>query len=178
MQLTINVSGADFGVELSEILSTLSHEEKKELAKEVLIKALSEVTDTQRSIEEKETRVFQKIRSDYHSDKSKSDAELRDHYKYKELMSNMKSAKELAVKLIVDAASESFKESVRNYVDTDPKIQELRDQCNEEIKIRFPAMVQNAMVNYFASNMHMISSELMGFRSELQDMNYKIQSKM
>src|SRR5690242_10063796 len=100
MQLTLNISEADFGAELKDIMSSLSIEEKKEIAKEIFIKSLNEVTDTQRTIKEKEESVLQGVRnslSSYDKDKYTTIDQLRGHYKYKELMGTTKSLKEQTI---------------------------------------------------------------------------------
>lgn len=156
MELKLNISDADFGAELKQIIDSLTLEEKKEIAKEVMVKCLNEITDCQRTLMEKEKQVFEQIKnqmSSYDTDKSKTPEQLRTHYKYAALMLEVKSPKEEAIKEILFAATSSFKEQAKNLIDTDEKLKQLWDVTSEEIKKDFPKFIHDAMMYWFSSHL-------------------------
>lgn len=163
MQLTINVSEADFGHELKEIMDSLSLEEKKDIAREVLQKALNEVTDSQRTLREKEEGVFEKIRNSFYNEKDKQQTpeQLRTNYEYKRLMDATKSTKELALEEILKAAVVSFKELSTTMVKEDKELKKIWIAASEQIRVDFPKYVHDAVVYYFASQLDSMKAGIM-----------------
>ncbi len=180
MELKITVSEADFGAELKDILNSLSIEEKKEIAKEVLLKSLNEVTDSQRTLREKEEGVFPKIiDSLYHNhDKEKYNTPemLRTHYKYKELMGSTKSAKELAVEEIIKSATSTFRELSTKMVQEDAKLKELWDASSAQIQEDFPKYIHSAMTYYFASKLSEMQQGIQSALFESQNASFGLQN--
>lgn len=156
MQLTINVSEADFGTELKEIMNSLSQEEKKEIAKTVFLKTLNEVTDSHRTLIEKEQEVFKKIQDSlYSSSKSEYDTpeKMRKHYKYEEFMRVAKSPKEEAIAAILSTGVATFKELATQMVREDEGLKKIWNACSDQIREDFPKYIHDAMIYYFASHL-------------------------
>ena len=190
MKLEINISEADFGHELKSILDSLSIEEKKEIAKEVMIKALNEVTDNQRTLAEKEAKVFQQIIDNlgsYNDEKNKfinsNIAEKRKHYKYNDLMKNVKSAKELAYEALAKEATATFQMEAKNLIQKDEKLKLYWEETAKEIRDNFPKFIHDAMSYYFASQLSSMQSGIQqaimqsqNAASQLENINRRIGS--
>lgn len=178
MQLTINVSEADFGHELKEIMDSLSPEEKKDIAREVLSKALNEVTDSQRTLREKEEEVFVKIRKGFYNEKDKQQPaeQLRTHYDYKKLMEATKSTKELALEDILKSAVATFKELSTTMVKEDEELKKIWIAATAQIKEDFPKYVHDAVVYYFASQLDSMKNGIMSASMMAQNAAMSIES--
>lgn len=178
MELKITISEADFGAELKDILDSLSHEEKKEIAKEVMLKQLMEVTDTQRTLREKEERVFEKVKQSlygYDKDKYKTPEQLRTHYKYHELMRDTKSAKEMAVKVIINSAVSAFREHATKMIQEDEGLKKIWMAASAEIRADFPKYIQSAMTYYFASQLQNMQGSIMDASQQSMNTQFSIQ---
>jgi hypothetical protein len=178
MELKINVSDADFGHELAGILESLSPEEKKEIAKEVLLKALNETTDSQRTLREKDTKVLEKLKteiSSYERDKYTTPEQMRTHYKYKELMGQMKSAKEVAVEQIVSSAIQVFRDNASEFIKNDENLKKIWEATSSQIQEDFPKYVHDAMVGHFVAQMSSMQNSIMMALQQSQNAQFGIE---
>jgi len=164
MEVTINIDSLRGNIE--QVFESLSSEEKKELAKEVMLKVLTEALAGERLAYENilADRLYEAAKKDSYSHVNSLD-EVRQSYKFRDGMQKFKSSSERMLETITREATENFKAQVTDLVKNDPQLQQVMAVVREQFIADFPTLVQATMATYFASQMNQISQALMQVNS-------------
>lgn len=179
MKVELQIDGSQMGDTIQEVFKNLTPEQRTELAKSAMMEWLKSPIDFERCVYE--SKLIEEIRNDRHGYyKNKSDAEIRDNYDFRERVKKFRSTKEKMVEEIVAETIRSYKESVKELISKDEQIQAMLAVVREEIKKSFPAMAQDAITVWFASNMDSIATTLIqmkhndGFGSFSRDLQERL----
>jgi len=172
MKIELDVNPADLTKSLAEILGSLKPEERAAIAKETMEKWLREPYDAERQA--REAMCVEAIKAEQKGGgyRSESDSEIRSGYRFREMMRDFRSTKETMVREITGAVIEAYKANVKHVVESDPKIQAMKDEVIQVIKEKFPQSVHDAMVAWMAGSMEQMFKSTMGiehFAKRVQD---------
>jgi len=188
MQVVINIDSANFGSTVEDLFKSLTTEQKGEIAKDLIVKWLSEPSGFERAAYE-QSLIDQvkagtiKIGSSYDNVDwtKKDDNEIRGSYQFNDKMKGYKSSRERMIEDITSAASRTFSENITTLVKEDEQLKQKWEIVKEEIAKNFPAMVQSAMISYFIGNMQEIQTSMYNLRTNVDSLNYfkdNIQQKL
>lgn len=163
MKIELDVNPQDLTKSLTEILNSLTPEQKAAIAKETMEKWLREPYDAERIA--KEQSVVDAIKKDqekrgYRS--NETEQEIRGGYEFRRQMEGFRSTKAIMIKEITQAVIESYQSQVKQVVESDPKIQAMKDEVVVIIKETFPKTVHEAMMQWMASSMQKMFETTMG----------------
>lgn len=174
MKLTLNVQGSQLDDEVKELLKTLTQEQLSELALQAVTATLKDSSAKMNlSVAEgaalKELKDNRKDASSITIEALKSNRYLNQYRirdDFNELVkkhANIRTTfEEQIVKKMFEHAEKHIEESVQN----NDIIQSAIKEASNQIKNKFPEIVQNAMVMYFASQMEkmmqVVASNMMG----------------
>jgi hypothetical protein len=162
MKIELEVDPTDLAKSLKEILDTLPPADRLELARKAMESWLRDPIDAERRA--KERWAIDKIKADSGNGYGsvKNDEEARRDWRFNDLMKGFKSTKEQMIETITQEISANYKAQVKNVIESDPRIQVMKDEVVKIVKETFPAMVHDAMVTFMSSNMHMMLMSSMG----------------
>lgn len=181
MKIELDVNAAELTKSLSEILSSLTPEQRVQIATETMQRWLREPYDAERQAREAmavESVKQEMAKSGY---RQETDSEIRNGYRFRQFMEGFKSTKEVMVKEITLAVIDAYKTEVKKVVESDPKIQAMKDEVVAILKEKFPEAVHDAMVTWMASSMENMFKSTMGierFAQRVQDHQNYIQSRI
>lgn len=155
MEVKLDIDSANLGGTVQEVFNNLNTDEKKELAREVLLKFLQEPYDYERKVYEQQV-VERLKKTDYH--RNDSESQIRSSYRFREAMGSYKSQRDVMVEQIVSNTIEFFKNGIAKDLEEDEQIQKMRDEVCKYIKENFSKFVHDAMVAWFCGNMSSISN--------------------
>ena len=184
MQITLNIDSANIGGTIEQVFFALTNEEKKELARTVMLQALSTPMDAERSAFERKITdqlILETANSTYHNDRVTNVEDARRHYKYRERMSAFKSSSERMIEEITKAAIGNYKEQVTQLVKEDEQLAKMYEMVRSELVSNFPQMVQAAMTAHFASQMGQLTHGLnaaYSINANLQVLGSSIQQQL
>lgn len=161
MKIELEVDPGGVTKSLKEILDTLTPEARLELARKAMESWLREPYGLERKAHEEEVLRNLRPQRDY-SGRQETDDEIRRGYKFQEAMRGWKSTKEQMVETVTKEVTADYKAQVKAVIESDPKIQAMKEEVTKIVKETFPAMVHDAMVTFMASNMQMMLSSAMG----------------
>jgi hypothetical protein len=184
MQITLNIDSANIGGTIEQVFFALTSEEKKELARSVMLQALSTPMSAERDAFERKVvdqLIAETANETYHNNRITNVEEARKHYKYRERMAAFKSSSERMVEEITRAAIGHYKEQVTEMVKEDEQLNKLYEGIRTQMVANFPNMVQAAMASHFASQMGQLSNGIMAAYSvnaNLQNLGSSIQQQL
>lgn len=181
MKIELDVNPAELTKSLAEILGSLTPEQKLSIAKETMEKWLREPFDAERQA--REAMVIDQMKKEQETSgyRKDSEQEIRSGYRFRERMQDFKSTKETMVREITLAVIDAYKTQVKQVVESDPKIQAMKDEVIAIIKEKFPESVHDAMVTWMASSMENMFKATMGiehFAQRVQDHQNYMQSRI
>lgn len=157
MELKINVTGADFSDDLKTILATLSEEDKKDLAKQVMLEWLKSPIEYERHV--KEADVLERIR-EYEKKPSMNLEEAKKSWRWNDFMGQWKSTKEQMIAMIIAQSLTHYKELVKNLVENDEQLKKIWTEVQEVIRQNYPNYVHDATVYHFANQMDSLKNQV------------------
>jgi O6-methylguanine-DNA--protein-cysteine methyltransferase len=157
MQIVLNIDQTNIGETVEEIFRSLSDEDKKEVAKQVMLETLRKPSEVERINFENEL-IKSLIKADGYP---KTEKDARDSYAFTERRSKFKTSSERMIESISAGALVHYKELAASLVKEDPVLSDAISKMLETFKTEFPNMVQLAMSAYFASQMQGIASALL-----------------
>lgn len=161
MKIELDVDPGNLAKSVNEILATLTPEQKLDIAKQTMEKWLKEPYDFERQVKERE--VIDKLKGNRSSYRDhESEEQIRKSYEFSNAMSGFKSSKEVMLKTISEGILESYKAEIKKTVESDPKIQAMKEEVIAIIKETFPKSVHDAMVQWMASSMNTMFNATMG----------------
>jgi hypothetical protein len=166
MELTINVSGADFSGDLKMIPATLSEDDRKDLAKQVMLKWLTEPHDFERHT--KQMSALDHIRQ-RRGDPNLTLEKAKGYWEWNDYMKNYKSSRDTMITEIVSEAIKNYQALSTDLVKNDPQINAAWEVVKTQIQSDYPKYIHDAMVYYFSSRMNELQS---GIQSTLFQSTY------
>ena len=163
MQVTLNIDSANIGGPVEQVFATLSDADKKDLAKQVMLEVLHKPMTAER--EAFACGVCEKLVADYANDsypgnRIKTVEEARKHYKFNEAMSKFKSSTDRMMEEITRSACTHYKQMVDELVKSDEQIQQVMCSVRDQFAKDFPAVLNSAMIQYFANQMGSIGTAI------------------
>lgn len=163
MKIELDVNPGDLAKSITDIMNSLTPEQKLEIARQTMEKWLKEPYDIERQSKERE--VISNIQATMPSYRDKeTEAQIRKGYDFQERMRGFRSSKEVMIKTITEGIVESYKTEVKKIIESDPKIQAMKDEVVAVIKETFPKAVHDGMVKWMASSMQTMFESTMGIR--------------
>lgn len=158
MKIELNIDASNFSDSLGKVFDSLSEEDRKQIAKEVLTKFLTEDYEAERKARSQE--IIRQLREkgdstwQNNSDKYKnmSDKEIMDCYEFKQRTNNLVTSREQMIKSITETAMGHYKELVASLVKEDEQMKNVYEKVRETIEKSFPAYVHDAMVRAFTDH--------------------------
>jgi len=182
MKIELDVNPQDLTKSLTEILSTLTPEQKLSIAKDTMEKWLREPYDAERIAKEQD--VIDAIKKDQETRSyrgKETEQEIRSGYEFRQKMEGFRSTKATMVKEITQAVIESYQSQVKQVIQSDPKIQAMKDEVIAVIKETFPKVAHDAMVQWMASSMQKMFETTMGinqFAEHTQKFQQDLQNRL
>jgi YesN/AraC family two-component response regulator len=164
MKIELDVNPQDLTKSLAEILNTLTPEQKTSIAKETMEKWLREPYDAERLAKERDVVDAIKKDQEKRGYRNETEQEIRGGYDFRRQMEGFQSTKAIMVKEITQAVIGAYQSQVKQVVESDPKIQAMKDEVIEIIKETFPKTVHAAMVQWMASSMQTMFESTLGIR--------------
>lgn len=152
MKIELEVDASTLHETIGETLRSLSAEKREEICVSVLTKWLAEPHDAERKA------FAEKIRND--GSCNRYSRKEFDPYEFDKRMRAFKSTREKMIEEIALASVETFKKKVTNLVETDEQLAAKYAIVRDVIVQNFPAMVQAAMVSWFANSFKDMSSKV------------------
>jgi len=153
MKLELTIDATNIKETLGETFKSLTPEEKKELALKVLQGWLAEPYDVERQAWVQEKLV--EVRNGRYADdfKGKSDTYVMDHYGARDSFKNFVSSRELMINTITSEVTTHYKNEIKTMIESDPKIQAMKEVTMEEIRENFPKYSHDALMYWFSESM-------------------------
>ena len=152
MKIQLEVPEGEVGKSVLEIFNALGHAERRDLARQVMADWLKSAMSTnERALREKE--VIEEIKKKESHYRDKCDADVRDGYRFKEIMQSWRSGHERLVKEVSDELVQHAKEQARDVVRNDPKVTALMHEVVQIVKDALPKMIHDAMMVWFLEHM-------------------------
>jgi hypothetical protein len=158
MKIEIEIGEGNVGQSVQEILATLGTEERKTVAREVMMKWLANTLHSdEREIKERE--VVARIQKDNQSssyNRNDTPAEIRNGYQFKDAMRSWKSSRDVLVEQVGVEITLYYKDHVKAIVEGDPTLQGIREKIGQLILEQFPKMVHDALIAWFTAHMQTV----------------------
>lgn len=152
MKVEIDVDPGQVGQSLKDVLGSLTLEERRALAVKTMESWLRDPYDVERVA--KERWAVDEVKAKYAGEYGgpKDDQAARQHYRFREMMEKWRSTKEIMVETITREIVDHYKAEVKRTVETDPKIQAMKDEIVKVMIETFPKIAHDAMTLWVASN--------------------------
>jgi len=196
MEIKLNVDGGDFSKNVQELLESLTDEQKKDLASQVVTNAINEV-DSQFSKEYAKKKALELINEIHKGGYFLEEGRLRygsgwsnvpDYNiqnQFNDLVSNHNKVCKYFEDVVLNSMLETAKSQVSEMIRNNDKIQTAINTAVQTLESKIPEMVQNAMQQFFVQSLQnmisstniqqeqtkMIESELSTLKQTLQNNN-------
>ena len=161
MQVTVNIDSATIGGTVEEVFKSLTEEDKKDLARQLMLEVLTKPNATERKVYEDRLaeQIYEKNKnSSYSNDRYSSPEKAKDSYEFRSAVGAYKSSREIMVGEIVQSACAHYKAQVAELVANDPQMIAMYEETREAMIANYPAMVQAAMIHWMAGQMGQIGA--------------------
>lgn len=158
MKIEIEIGEGQVGQSVHEILATLGPDDRKAVAREVIIKWLADTLHTNER-EVKESEVIARIQRDNqssHYERNDTVGQIRGGYKFQEQMRGWKSSRDVLVEKVGAEITDYYKEQVKAVVEGDPTLQRMREEVGKLVVELFPKMVHDAVTAWFGIHIETI----------------------
>jgi hypothetical protein len=162
MKIEIDVDPKDLAKSMKEILDTLPPEKRVEIARDTMQAWLKEPYDAERLV--KERAVLETLMSKQGYGRKESEKEARSSWEFAEEMKKFRSTKDTMIETITREISASYQAEVKKVVESDPKVQAMKDEVIQIVRETFPKAFHEAMVAWTANNLQMMFETVMGVR--------------
>lgn len=158
MKIEIEIGEGNVGQSVQEILDTLGPEERKAMAKEVMVKWLADTLHlNEREIKERDVvaRIQKENQASSYS-RDETPGSIRSGYKFKDAMSGWKSSRDVLVDQVGAEITRYYQDQVKAIVEGDPTLQGMREKIGQLVLEQFPKMVHDALIAWFTSHMQTV----------------------
>lgn len=150
MEIKFDADPSQLGKTLKDILDILTHDQKSDIAKQVLTDWLKAPYDYERKMQE--LKVVNKIKEQsYH--KNDSEDKIRGSYEFLRDMKDFKSTREIMIEEIITQTISYYKSLVKDIVENDEHIKKVKDEILEKIKVDFPNAIHDAVTFLLAQQL-------------------------
>lgn len=163
MKIELDVNPGELSKSVVDIINNLTPEQKVDIARQTMEKWLREPYDIERQAKEREV-VAALIANRPSYRERETEEQIRKGYDFQQAMRDFQSTKEIMIKQITQAITEMYKSEVKKVVETDPKIQAMKDEVIATIKEKFPETANKAMMLWMASSMAAMFDTTMGIK--------------
>ena len=169
MKIELNVEGSQLDSEVKDILSTLTPEQKQEMAKQVLVdyfknydNSLDNAWIQKTAVNEFRTELEKRKDSyDYSNYYRLTDQQLIDtRYEVRNIIDRIKKQKRDFVCEILKESVEMARAEIKAMVEADEQIKKVKDEVLAEVKNSFAQLVKDSMLNYFSNQMSELFSSI------------------
>jgi len=181
MKIELNIDASNFGGTIEKVFESLTEQDRKDLAKEVMAKYLLEdyqaerlarSQDIIRELREKGDSSYRNNSEEY---KNKTDEEIMKMYKFTDRIKNLKTSREEMIRTITDSAMLHYKDLVTKAVQEDPQMIEVYGKVKNLIEESYPGYVHDAMVKafteYFRNTQDILINQNHMYNNFQNDMN-------
>jgi len=158
MKIEIEIGEGNVGKSVEDILATLGPEERKAMAKEVMVKWLADTLHlNEREIKERE--VVARLQAENQSSsyiREETPGQIRSGYKFQDAMRGWKSSRDVLVDKVGAEITRYYQEQVKALVEGDPTLQGMREKIGQIVVEQFPKMVHDALIAWFTSHMQTV----------------------
>lgn len=160
MNVTFEITAENLQPTLGAIIDSLSHDEKKEIAKEVLTKYIADPYLPELHLAQSEfcAKCRNENKQTYGYDNKKYAKNMTDEeiitewrYDFNQYMNSRKSAKQIMIESVLAAAVEVFSERANKYVTDNPELNAVFETTMKNITADFPKLIHDTMMFWFAS---------------------------
>lgn len=157
MKVELNIDASNFGDTIGKIFETLSEEDKKELAKDVMQKYLLEDYRAERLACSQE--IIRNLRdrgdSSYSNNAEKyqkmTDEEVMETYEFKNRSRSIVTSKETMIKEISAEAIRHYRSTVAEMVKNDQQFTDIYEKVKETISENYADYVKESMIVFVTS---------------------------
>jgi hypothetical protein len=172
MEVTLKIEASQLGETVVDLFKTLTDDQKRDIAKEVVTKWFTEDPAAER--EAFSDKVVRELRGrhirmgyGYNSEKYTDDPKVTNQEvyaisEYREAMHGFKTSREQLVTAAVGAAIEQYKDSVKILVLNDAGLTAAFETAKKKIEESFPHMVEQAIIGWFKASMSNAVVEIPG----------------
>ena len=122
IQITFNIDSANIGSTVEDVFKSLTAEDKRELARGIMLEVMTKPNEAERLVFEQQT-VEQLIReyenASYTHDRIRTEAEARGSYRFRERMAKFESSRDRMMRMIVEETTRQYKDMVAELVKND-----------------------------------------------------------
>ena len=160
MKLELTIDATNIKETLGDTFKSITPEEKKKLALEVMKGWLAEPYDLERQAWVQEKLV--EARNGRYKEEfvGKSDAQVMDHYNVRESFKNFVSSREFMINTITSEITSHYKKEISAMIESDPKIQAMKEVTMEEIRENFPKYSHDALMYWFSQSMSSLMTNM------------------
>ncbi len=168
MQLILDVNPTDLSLGIINIINSLSDEDKKKIASDIVREWLS--------IKHEEEKEFfrQIVINQLMSSERKKEEEVVRTYQYNERMKKFKSSRDKMIEHIFIEGERYFKDVIKHEITENENYEPIFKECLNVIKENFPSYVQHAIQSWFISNISQWSHEIYQTSVNLPDIQSSI----
>lgn len=163
IQITFNIDSANIGSTVEDVFKSLTAEDKRELARGIMLEVMTKPNEAERLVFEQQT-VEQLIReyenASYTHDRIRTEAEARGSYRFRERMAKFESSRDRMMRMIVEETTRQYKDMVAELVKNDEQTQAMMADVQATFIKSFPTLCQQAMNSFFVSRMAEISTAM------------------
>lgn len=170
MKITLDIDPNKISDSINDIMTSLDSDQKKELAKQVLVEWLQEPIGIESQIIFKEAydRTKNSLQQrDYY--RTYSDQDVFAHYDFKTNISKTMTSKEIMIANIRCSIMQFYREQVQELIRNDPIVREQLVETTKHIAEDFPKYVKHAMGQWFVQNMSSMQNDVQALMNGKQE---------
>lgn len=160
IQITFNIDSANIGNTVEDVFKSLTEDDKRELARGIMLEVLTKPNGAERLAFEQQT-IEQLIReyenASYQGDRIRTEAEARASYRFRERMAKFESSRDRMMKMIVEETTNQYKDMAAGLIKNDEQTQATLAGVQADFIKAFPSLCQQAMNSFFVLKMAEIS---------------------
>jgi hypothetical protein len=161
IELTLQINAENMGSTLEPIFATLSLEEKKAIATQVLTKFIEEpylgelqVKKTNFAIQKRTNRAYKGYNPQVYATEMTDDEIVKEWaYEFNEYCNKNKGSKQIMVEDVLQAAVSTFRERTTEMVKNNEELKVIFAQVAEKMKEDFPKLVHDIMMTWFTTQL-------------------------
>ena len=160
IQITFNIDSANIGNTVEDVFKSLTSDDKRELARGIMLEVLTKPNDAERKAFEQRVidgLIAEYSNAGYHSDRIRDESAARASYRFRERMQKFESTRDRMMRMIVEETTKQYRDMVSELVKNDEQSQAALAAAQAEFTKAFPTLCQQAMNSFFVSRMAEIS---------------------
>lgn len=185
MEVTLNVDSKDVADNLNDIMNTLSVAQKRNLAKQMLSKWLEEPCKVElatkeahvlRNMRESNIEIYARNGCVRCGNSDVTDDVIKNSSNYREQIAEFKTSKEQMTELIVREVVAYHKAEIAKAIQSDPKLNILKEAVFEYLKENYGKMIQQSMMYWLNNHLNEIGNDLSNVLCSLPSIEEDVQA--